>query len=80
MQSASLKQEAPGLDPGVSSLLALLSLGVKDIYLGPELPEFLTPALIEQLNQQFGLQPTTQAKDDLHEMLDTDLSSSAAAD
>lgn len=64
----------------VAVLLALLSLGVKDIYLGPELPEFLSPVLVERLNKEFGLQPTTQAQDDLREMLDTELPSSAVFD
>ena len=36
-------------------LLALLSLGVKNIHLGPTLPAFLSPAVRNLLNETFGL-------------------------
>ena len=36
-------------------LLALLSLGVKNIHLGPTLPAFLSPDVRKLLNETFGL-------------------------
>ncbi|MDD4423312.1 MAG: hydroxylamine reductase, partial [Methanocorpusculum parvum] len=46
-------------------LLALLSLGVKDIMLGPSLPTFVTPAVLDVLVKTFGLQPSTTVDADL---------------
>jgi hydroxylamine reductase len=53
----------------VAVLLGLLHLGVEDIYLGPTLPEFLTPGLVEHLNDAFGLRPTDEPESDLDRML-----------
>jgi hydroxylamine reductase len=39
----------------VAVLLALLALGIRNIHLGPTLPGFLTPALVEGLVQRFDL-------------------------
>lgn len=50
-------------------LLTLLSLGVKDIRVGPTAPGFLTPALLGILNEKFGLKLISTVKDDLAEML-----------
>ena len=50
-------------------LLTLLSLGVKDIRVGPTAPGFLTPNLIGILNQQFGLKLISSVDADLKEML-----------
>lgn len=50
-------------------LLALLSLGVKGIYLGPTLPAFLTPNLINVLVEKFDLHPTGNAQQDLNAIL-----------
>jgi hydroxylamine reductase len=50
-------------------LLTLLSLGIKDIRVGPTAPGFLTPNLIATLNQQFGLRLISNVEDDLKEML-----------
>ena len=36
-------------------LLALLNLGVKDIHLGPTLPAFLSPGVVEVLVKEFGI-------------------------
>ena len=36
-------------------LLALLSLGVKNIHLGPTLPAFLSPNVAKLLTEQFGI-------------------------
>ncbi len=47
-------------------LLTLLSLGVKNIFVGPTAPAFLTDNLLAVLNQQFGLRPITGATQDLN--------------
>ncbi|MFE6867512.1 hydroxylamine reductase [Kitasatospora sp. NPDC057692] len=39
----------------VAVLLTLLALGIRDIHLGPSLPGFLTPALVDGLVERFGL-------------------------
>jgi len=46
-------------------LLALLSLGVKDITLGPKLPGFVSPAVLDVLVKQFGLKPNTTVQADM---------------
>ncbi|HEX5595839.1 MAG TPA: hydroxylamine reductase [Micromonosporaceae bacterium] len=46
-------------------LLTLLALGVRNIHLGPTLPAFLTPALVEVLVERFGLRPIGDAETDL---------------
>lgn len=50
-------------------LLTLLALGVKNIRTGPTAPPFLTPHLIQVLEEQFGLKGTTTAEADLAEIL-----------
>ena len=49
----------------VADLLALLSLGVKSIYLGPTLPAFLSPNVLQYLVDTFHLKPTSNAEDDI---------------
>ena len=49
----------------VAVLLTLLSLGIRGIRLGPSLPAFLTPALLEQLSARFDLKPITTAEADI---------------
>ena len=46
-------------------LLALLSLGVKNIHLGPTLPAFLSPGVAKVLTETFGLQGITTVEEDL---------------
>ena len=46
-------------------LLALLSLGVKKIRLGPTLPAFLSPNVVKVLVETFDLRPTTAVEEDL---------------
>ena len=46
-------------------LLALLHLGVKDIHLGPTLPGFLSPNVVQVLVENFGIAGITNVKDDL---------------
>ena len=50
-------------------LLTLLSLGVKNIHVGPTAPAFLTDNLLAVLNQRFGLRPITEATRDLDAIL-----------
>lgn len=52
----------------VCVLLSLLALGVKDIYLGPSLPSFVSPEVLDVLVSQFGLRPTTTVQADLAAM------------
>lgn len=46
-------------------LLALLSLGVKNIHLGPTLPGFLSPNVAKVLVENFGIAGITSVEDDL---------------
>lgn len=50
-------------------LLCLLHLGVRNIRLGPKLPAFLTPAVLEVLVSTFGIQPIRSVEADLDAML-----------
>ena len=50
-------------------LLALLSLGVKNIYLGPTLPAFLSPNVLQYMTDTFGLRPISNAEDDIKSCL-----------
>lgn len=50
-------------------LLALLSLGVKDITLGPKLPAFISPAVLDVLVREFDLKPNTTVQADLARMV-----------
>ncbi|MCK5122318.1 MAG: hydroxylamine reductase, partial [Methylococcales bacterium] len=49
----------------VAVLLALLSLGIKGIHLGPTLPAFLTPTVLDILVKEFDIKPNGIAADDL---------------
>ena len=53
----------------VAILLGLFSLGVEDIYLGPTMPEFLTPDVADVISSEFGLRPTGDPQMDLERML-----------
>jgi hydroxylamine reductase len=46
-------------------LLALLSLGVRNIHLGPTLPGFLSPNIAKVLVETFGIAPITTVDNDL---------------
>lgn len=50
-------------------LLSLLSLGVKDITLGPKLPGFVSPAVLDVLVKQFDLKPNTTVEADMARMV-----------
>lgn len=49
----------------VADLLALLSLGIKGIYLGPTLPAFLSPNVLQYLSDTFDLRLISNAEDDI---------------
>lgn len=53
----------------VADLLALLSLGIKGIYLGPTLPAFLSPNVLQYLVDTFDLKPISTVDDDLKSCL-----------
>ncbi|NLY44798.1 MAG: hydroxylamine reductase [Tissierella sp.] len=53
----------------VADLLALLSLGIKGIYLGPTLPAFITPNVLQYLVDTFELTPISTAEEDLRSTL-----------
>jgi len=53
----------------VADLLALLSLGVKGIYLGPTLPAFLSPNVLQFLVDTFDIKSISTPEDDLKQIL-----------
>jgi hydroxylamine reductase len=52
-------------------LLSLLSLGVKDITLGPKLPAFVSPTVLDVLVKNFDLKPNTSVEADIARMVPT---------
>ena len=53
----------------VADLLALLSLGIKGIYLGPTLPAFLSPNVLQYLTDTLDLHMISDPKEDLKSCL-----------
>jgi hydroxylamine reductase len=53
----------------VAVLLALLSLGVKGIRLGPTLPAFLSPAVVDVLVREFDIKPIGTVEEDVTGMM-----------
>ena len=53
----------------VADLLALLSLGIKGIRLGPSLPAFISPNVLQYLVDTFDLKPISTPDDDLKSCL-----------
>lgn len=53
----------------VCILLTLLHLGIKNIKLGPSLPAFVTPPVLNVLVENFGIAPIKTADEDLKEIL-----------
>ncbi|MBM7613883.1 hydroxylamine reductase [Alkaliphilus hydrothermalis] len=53
----------------VADLLALLSLGIKGMYLGPSLPAFISPNVLQYLVDTFEIKPISTADDDLKNSL-----------
>lgn len=54
----------------VCILLTLLSLDIHNIKLGPTLPAFISPNILNFLIEKFKIQPTTTPEKDLKEILD----------
>jgi len=53
----------------VAVLLALLSLGVKGMRLGPTLPAFLSPGVAKVLVERFAIKPIATVEDDIEAMM-----------
>lgn len=53
----------------VSVLLTLLHLGIKNIMLGPSLPAFLSPNVLQYLVDNYNIAPITTADEDLKKIL-----------
>ena len=53
----------------VAMLLSLLHLGIKNIRLGPSLPAFVTPSVLNVLVEKFNIKPITTADADIAAML-----------
>lgn len=50
-------------------LLALLSLGIKNIHTGPTLPAFFTPAILKVLKEKFNIGTITTVDDDIRNLI-----------
>ncbi len=55
----------------VCILLTLLSLGIKNIRLGPTLPAFISPNVLKVLVDKFNIRPIKTPEEDLQEILHT---------
>ncbi|MEA4853192.1 MAG: hydroxylamine reductase [Christensenella sp.] len=53
----------------VCILLTLLSLGIRDIYLGPTLPAFVSPNVLDILVEKFNIHPVSTPQEDLKAIL-----------
>ena len=53
----------------VAILLTLLYLGIQDIRIGPSLPAFVSPAVLNVLVEKFGVKPITTPEEDLKAIL-----------
>ena len=53
----------------VCILLTLLYLGIKNIRLGPTLPAFVSPNVLNYLIENFGIAPITTPEEDLKQLL-----------
>jgi hydroxylamine reductase len=53
----------------VAILLSLLALGIKDIRLGPTLPAFITPNVLNYLVENYNIAPITTPDEDLKAIL-----------
>lgn len=53
----------------VCILLTLLHLGIKDIYLGPTLPAFISPNVLKILVENYNISPISTPKEDLKKIL-----------
>jgi hydroxylamine reductase len=53
----------------VAILLSLLHLGIKNIRLGPSLPAFVSPNVLNVLVENYNIKPVGNVDEDLAEML-----------
>lgn len=53
----------------VCILLTLLYLGIKNIYLGPTLPAFISPNVLAHLVKNFNISPISTPEEDLKKIL-----------
>ena len=56
----------------VCILLTLLHLGMKNIYLGPTLPAFLSPNVLNFLVENYNIHPTSTPEADMAQILGTE--------
>ena len=53
----------------VCILLTLLHLGIKNIYLGPTLPAFISPNILNFLVENYNISPISTPEDDLKKIM-----------
>ena len=53
----------------VCILLTLLHLGIKNIRLGPSLPAFLSPNILNYLVENYGIAPITRPEEDIKTLM-----------
>ena len=53
----------------VCILIALLALGIRNIRLGPTLPAFLSPGVVQELQRRYNLMAVTTPEEDLRAIL-----------
>jgi hydroxylamine reductase len=53
----------------VAILLTLLHLGIRDIRIGPSLPAFVGPAVLQVLVENFNIMPVSTPDEDLKAIL-----------
>ena len=53
----------------VAILLSLLYLGIKNIYLGPTLPAFVSPNVLNFLVENYNISPISTPEEDLKKIL-----------
>ena len=68
---ARLRVEPPrhGPEEACAILLSLLYLGIKDIRLGPSLPAFVSPNVLDVLVKNFNIMPIKTPDEDLKAIL-----------
>ena len=50
-------------------LITLLSLGIRNIYLGPTLPAFVSPGILDVLVKKWNVTPISTPEEDLKKIL-----------
>ena len=53
----------------VCILIALLAFGIRNIRLGPTLPAFLSPGVVQELQRRYDLKAITTPEEDLRAIL-----------